>query len=212
MTNVLKFFKDAGKLKTIKRSGWVLRGIKNSESAADHTFRVALMAWILGKQKHGLNIEKIIKMALVHDLCEVHAGDITPYDTILPKDAKKRKEMLKTWPKFSDAQRKKIAEKKYKKEKQGLEKLIKDLPSNLSSEITSLWQDYEKRLSKESRFLRQIDKAENFLQSLEYWEKDKSLPQKAWWIQASQLFDDKMIIELTENMDKDFHKTHKPKH
>lgn len=212
MTNVLKFFKDAGKLKTIKRSGWVLRGIKNSESAADHTFRVALMAWILGKQKYGLNIEKIIKMALVHDLCEVHAGDITPYDTILPKDAKKRKEMLKTWPKFSDAQRKKIAEKKYKKEKQGLEKLIKDLPSNLSSEITSLWQDYEKRLSKESRFLRQIDKAENFLQSLEYWEKDKSLPQKAWWIQASQLFDDKMIIELTENMDKDFHKTHKPKH
>ncbi len=212
MTNVLKFLNQVTKLKETPRQGWVLRGIKNPESIADHSFRVALMAWVLGKQKNNLNLEKIIKMALAHDLCEVYAGDITPYDTILPKDPKKRKEMLKTWPKFTESQKKKISEKKYIKEKQGLEKLIKDLPANLSKEIKALWQDYEKRLSPESRFLRQIDRAENLLQSLEYWQKNKNLPQKAWWVQANQLFDDKTIIDFVEHMDKEFYKTHKPKH
>lgn len=212
MTNVLKFFSNLEKLKETPRSAWVLRGIKNPESVADHSFRVAMMAWVLGKQKHNLNLEKIIKMALAHDLCEVYAGDITPYDTILPKDAKKRKEMLKTWPQFTENQKKKLVEKKYKKEKDGLEKLVKELPVGLGREIRALWLDYEKRLSPESRFLRQIDRAENLLQSLEYWEKNKNLPQKAWWMQANKLFDDKLVLELVENMDRQFHNVHKPKH
>lgn len=212
MTNLLKFFTESGKLKTIPRSGWVLRGIKNPESIAEHTFRVALMAWTLGRQKHNFNIEKLIKIALVHDLCEVYAGDITPYDTILPKDAKKRKEMLKTWPRFSEAQKKKLSETKHKKEKQGLEKLTKNLPAGLKKEMEMLWLDYEKGLSKEGRFFKQIDRAENLLQSLEYWEKDKNLPQKSWWTQANELFDDKLLLELVGSMDKEFHKTHKPKH
>ena len=212
MTNFLKFFTDSGKLKTIPRGGWVLRGIKNPESVAEHTFRVALMARVLGKQKHGLNVDKIIKMALIHDLCEVHAGDITPYDSILPKDAKKKKEMLKHWPRFTEAQKKKIAEKKFKREKDGLEKIVKELPHALAHEMKSLWLDGEKGQSKEGRFFKQIDKAENLLQSLEYWQIDKSLPQKSWWTQANELFDDKLMIELTQHMDKEFHKTHKPKH
>ena len=212
MTNLLKFFRESGKLKTIPRGGWVLRGIKNPESVAEHTFRVALMAWVLGKQKHGLNVEKIIKMALIHDLCEVYAGDITPYDSILPKDGKNKKEMLKHWPRFSETQKKKIAEKKFKKEKEGLEKMVKELPNSLGHEMKSLWLDSEKGLSREGRFFKQIDKAENLLQSLEYWQLDKSLPQKSWWTQANELFDDKLMIDLTRHMDKEFHKTHKPKH
>ncbi|KKP30895.1 MAG: hypothetical protein A2312_03275 [Candidatus Staskawiczbacteria bacterium RIFOXYB2_FULL_32_9] len=212
MTNLLKFLTESGKLKTIPRSGWVLRGVKNPESIAEHTFRVALMAWTLGRQKHNFNIEKLIKIALVHDLCEVYAGDITPYDTILPKDTKKRKEMLKTWPRFTEAQKKKLSESKHKKEKQGLNKLIKNLPAGLKKEMEMLWLDYEKGLSREGRFFKQIDRAENLLQSLEYWQIDKSLPQKSWWTQANELFDDKLLLELVGNMDKEFHKTHRPKH
>jgi putative hydrolase of HD superfamily len=212
MTNLLRFFTESGKLKTMPRSGWVLRGIKNPESIAEHTFRVALMAWTLGIQKHNFNIEKLIKIALVHDLCEVYAGDITPYDTILPKNARKRKEMLQTWPRFSEIQKKRLSESKYKKEKQGLEKLTKNLPAGLKKEMEMLWLDYEKGLSKEGRFFRQIDRAENLLQSLEYWQIDKNLPQKSWWTQANELFDDKLLLELVSNMDKEFHKTHKPKH
>jgi len=211
MTNVLRFLNKIGKLKELPRQGWVLRGIKNSESIADHSFRVAMMAWVLGKQKRNLDIVKLLKMALIHDLCEVYSGDITPYDSIMPKDAKKKREILKTWPRFTEAQKKKIAESKYKKEKAGLEKLIKDLPTDIKKEINFLWIDYEKALSPESRFFRQIDRAENLLQSLEYWEKNKNLPQKSWWIQANELFDDKLMIDFTKHMDKEFHKTHKPK-
>ena len=66
-------------------------------------------------------------MALIHDICEVYSGDITPYDSILPKDKRGRQTLLKTWPRFSEKEKRKLAEKKYEKEKEGLEKLIKDL-------------------------------------------------------------------------------------
>lgn len=211
MDEILKFFIKIGELKNMPRRGWVLRGVKNPESIADHSFRVALMAWILGSKKN-LNIEKLIKMALVHDLCEVYAGDITPYDSILTKDKKKMKEVLKTWPRFSEAKKKQLAERKFKKEKEGLEKLIKDLPGKLKNELKVLWLDYEKGLSPEGRFLKQTDRSENLLQSLEYWSKDKSLPQRSWWIQITELFDDPLLLSFADNMDREFHHTHKPKH
>lgn len=118
MDKIIKFFSEVGKLKDIKRRGWIIRDIKNPESIADHSFRAALMGWILAeKSGRKLNISKLLKMAIVHDLCEVYAGDTTPYDTILPKDKKKRRELLKTWPRFSEAQRKKLSEKKFRNEK-----------------------------------------------------------------------------------------------
>ena len=55
------------------------------ESTAEHTYRMTLMAWILAGEKGDLDICRVIKIALVHDLCEVYAGDLTPYDGILPK-------------------------------------------------------------------------------------------------------------------------------
>ena len=88
MNNFIDFFIEAGKLKKQKRSGWVLREVKNPETIAEHSFRVAIMGWLLANKKRGLNIEKIIKMALIHDIGEIYAGDITPYDSILPKNKK----------------------------------------------------------------------------------------------------------------------------
>jgi len=132
MDELIKFFIEVGKLKGSPRQGWVIRGIKNPESIAEHTFRVAVMAWVLADRKNKkLNLEKIIKMALIHDLCEVYAGDTTPYDSILPKDKKKRQEVLKTWPRFSVEEKNKLAKEKYNKENAGLEKLIKNLPPKL---------------------------------------------------------------------------------
>ena len=113
MDKIIKFFSEIGKLKLIPRRGWVIRDVKNPESIAEHTFRVAIMAWVLADRKNSkLNLEKLIKMALIHDLCEVYSGDITPYDSILPKDKKKRQELLKTWPRFSNEEKKRIGRKK----------------------------------------------------------------------------------------------------
>ena len=93
-----------------------------------------------------------------------------------------------------------------------LDKLIKNLPLKLRDEVNNLWMDYENGLSKEGRFFKQTDRIESFLQAMEYWEKNKKLPQKPWWDQARELFDDPVLLNLIEKMDKKFHKKQKPKH
>jgi putative hydrolase of HD superfamily len=213
MHNLLNFFVEIGKLKKMPRRGWVLRDIENPESIAEHSFRVAVLAWFLAREKGNLDLEKIIKMALIHDICEVYAGDITPYDSLLPKDNDKNKikELIKTWPRFSEKQKKVLTERKYKKEKKSLEKLVKDLPHSLKAEIMHLWTEYEKGHSKEGKFFRHADKIENFLQAMEYWQKNKNFPQKPYWIQAKELQDDPLLIEFIDQMDKKFHKKTKPR-
>ncbi len=210
MKNLVNFFHKVGELKEMPRRGWVIRDIKNGESIAGHIFRISLMAWVLGSEKKGLNIERLLKMALMHDLCEVYSGDITPYDSILPKSKKARKELLKTWPRFSEAEKKKLAEEKHKKEKAGLEMLIKDLPLHLKIEMKNLWLDYEKGLTPEGRFFKQADRLEGFLQALEYWKRYKKFPQSPWWLQARELFDDPILLDFIDSMDKEFHKKRKP--
>ena len=73
MEQLLNFLIEIGKLKKMTRRGWELRGIKNPETIASHTFRMAIMTWLLGEKKK-LNLNKILKMSLIHDLCEVYAG------------------------------------------------------------------------------------------------------------------------------------------
>jgi len=211
MKNLVKFFHQIGKLKEMPRRGWVINDIKNGESIAEHIFRASLMAWVLGSGKKGLNVERILKMALMHDICEIYAGDITPYDSVLPKNGKKRKEFMKTWPRFSETQKLKISRNKHKKEEEGLKRLIKDLPSGIKKEMENLWLDYEKGLTPEGRFFKQADRLENFLQALEYWKKYKKPPQGPWWQWAREFFDDPYLLEFIEEMDKEFHKKLKPR-
>src|SRR3989338_2226951 len=74
---LIEFFQNAGKLKNIKRTGWKLMGIKNPESVAEHSFRLAVMAFALAP-RFGLDAEKCAVLALIHDLPEALAGD-TPH-------------------------------------------------------------------------------------------------------------------------------------
>lgn len=205
MEELLNFFINIGKLKRMPRRGWVINQIKNPESIAEHIFRTAIMSWILGKEKKGFNSEKLIKMALIHDLCEVYAGDITPYDSILPKSKKKLWELMKIWPRFSNIGRRKRAIDKFKKENKALERLISKLPASLKKEIRNLWLDYEKGLTPEGRFFRQADRMENFLQALEYWKKYKNPPFGPWWLWAREFFDDPLLLKFIKAMDKKFH-------
>ena len=215
MKDILKFLIEIGKLKSMPRRGWVINQIKNPESIADHTFRTALMAWVLseklGERKKKLNFERLLKIALIHDLCEVYAGDATPYDSILPRNKKALKELMKTWPRFSNTKRRKIALEKNCRETKSLEKLISKLPPNLKKEIQALWADFKKGLSLESRLFRQTDKLENFLQAMEYWKKYKKPPQKPWWDWAREFFDNSLSLEFIDTMDKEFHKHKKPR-
>ncbi len=210
MKEVVNFFHEIGKLKRKPRRGWVINDIKNPESIAEHTFRAAVMAWVLGKRKK-LDIEKVLKIALIHDICEVYAGDTTPYDSILPRTKKKRAELLKTWPRFSNSERKRLAQEKHKREKKALEKLLSKLPHDIKKEIKNLWLDYERGLTAEGRFFRQMDRLEDFLQSMEYWQKYKKPPQGPWWLWAREHFYDPLLLEIIGEMDRKFHKDKKPR-
>lgn len=61
-------------LKDVARSGWVLRGIERPESVADHSWGTAYLCLLLAPA--GIDRERSVAMALVHDLAEVETGDI----------------------------------------------------------------------------------------------------------------------------------------
>ncbi|MDD2696747.1 MAG: HD domain-containing protein [Candidatus Pacebacteria bacterium] len=204
MKNLLNFLIEVGKLKKMPRRGWVINQIKNPESIAEHVFRAAILGWLLA-QKKNLKTDRIVKIALVHDLCEIYAGDTTPYDSVLPKDKKKLRELMKTWPRFSNYERRIQALHKYKKEEKGFNKLIAILPLDLKKEIKNFWFDYEHGLTQEGRFFRQADRMENFLQALEYWKKLKNPPMGPWWLWAREFFDDPLLLKFINALDEKFH-------
>jgi len=212
MKDLLNFFIEIGKLKRKPRRGWILIGVKNPESIGGHTFHEAIMAWILGKEKGiDFDIERILKIALVHDLCELYAGDITPYDEILPKDKKEWPELFDKWPRFLKSKKVKKFLKKHKKEKTALIKLISKLPPATKKEILNLWLDYERGLTKEGRFVKQVGRLTTLLQALEYGKESKRRPYKSWWIGSEEKIDDPFLLEFMKILDKKFHgkKKHK---
>lgn len=143
---ILDFFKTAANLKEIQRQGWIDKlNMKNPESVADHTFSMAIMGMVLS-DSNNYDTEKILKMILLHDLAESVTGDITP-------EQKPKQEKINL-------------------ENNVFEEIIKNLPSNLNKQYSSLWSEYLKNESKEAVFVHQIDKLEMALQAEMYLQKN----------------------------------------
>jgi len=203
MKDVLNFLVEIAKLKGKKRRGWVVHQIKNPETTAEHIFHLAILVWVLGKQKK-LNLERAMKLALIHDLCEVYAPDLTPYDPLLPKDQKKIKEVLKKWPQFTPALKRKKEKAKAKLETKALQRLIAQLPADLKKEINTLWLDYEKGLTKEARFVKQADKVVNLLQGISYWKKYGKIQHKLWMRWIKEIIDDPVLLKFIKALEEKF--------
>lgn len=92
---------------------------------------------------------RLIKMCLVHDVCESIVGDITPLDGISTKE-------------------------KYNREFQAMEYISGLLPSDTSLEIRELWLEFEAGETLHSRIVKDIDKYDMILQAFEY-EKEQGL-------------------------------------
>lgn len=164
---LLKFFEDINKLKSTARAGWVRCGIKNPESVADHTFRTAMMAMVLGDSLQ-LDVEKVLRMALLHDLAEVVTGDITPYDDESPEE-KRRKEGI------------------------ALYGLLQQIPNR--DKYMELWQEYDQQLSVEAKLVRNVDKLEMALQADEYKQKFPECDLSEFFSDAEKYFD---VVEVKE--------------
>jgi len=72
---IARYFFEAGMLKRTARSGWWSENIKNPESVADHSFRTAIIAFVLAKME-GADPDKLCTAAVFHDMQETRLGDM----------------------------------------------------------------------------------------------------------------------------------------
>jgi len=135
---------ELGNLKRLPRTGWLLRGIPNPESIADHSYRVALITLFLAdelkKRGVGVNVERALKIALLHDIGEARITDI-------PKTAQH----------YLD---------KGKAEKKAVMELL--LASPMPMEYFKLWREYEEETSLEGKLVKFADRLEMLIQAYEY--------------------------------------------
>jgi putative hydrolase of HD superfamily len=130
-------------LKQLYRQGWLRRGVprERCESIAEHSFGVAVLALWLVQARPELDADKVLRMALLHDLGEVYAGDITPDDGM-------------------------SEEEKHRREAEAVQQILSRLPRG--QEYIQLWDEFEAGASAEARFVRQLDRLEMGLQAAVY--------------------------------------------
>ena len=157
---ILDFFKDASNLKNIPRQGWIDKlSIDHPESVADHSYSMSIMAMIISDLGN-YDSEKILKMALLHDLAESKIGDFTPGQ--ISKDEKE------------------------KIENQAFHEIMENLPTRISSEYAEIWKEYQNQISVESQFVHQIDRLEMALQAKIYQKSGSSKENIATFLQTAK--------------------------
>ncbi|MFQ5950922.1 MAG: HD domain-containing protein [Candidatus Geothermarchaeales archaeon] len=171
-----EFLLEAMKLKDIPRTGWRRIGIQTGESVADHIFGVILLAYLLGDSR-GLNQERLIKMALIHDLPEAHTGDI---------------------PRSSES----VQREKLITESRILHEIVESMPRRLREEISDLWREYARGETREATFLRELDKLEMAFQALRYERSYPNLKQKLeqFWASAKAVVRDDDLLETLSRL------------
>lgn len=132
-------------LKQLFRQGWLRRGVspERCESVADHNFALAVLTlWLAPTVRNPpLDVNKAVKIALMHEIGEVYAGDIIPADGIDPDE-------------------------KHRLEAESVCLVFSRLPQG--AEYTALWEEFEAGETPEARFVRQLDRLEMALQASVY--------------------------------------------
>ncbi|MBB5159660.1 HD domain-containing protein [Saccharopolyspora phatthalungensis] len=72
---IIAFAYETGHLKHTPRTGWLLGGVRNGESVAEHSYRVGVLAYVIAACE-GANAERAATLGLFHDLPETRIGDI----------------------------------------------------------------------------------------------------------------------------------------
>ncbi|WP_025322464.1 HD domain-containing protein [Deferrisoma camini] len=75
MDRIADFLFEAGMLKRTPRTGWQFLG-SGTESVAEHTFRTAVIAFALARLSPEVDADRVLRMALLHDLPEARTGDL----------------------------------------------------------------------------------------------------------------------------------------
>jgi putative hydrolase of HD superfamily len=142
-TQLLQLISEAGTLKRVRRSGWWVLGIKDAETVAEHSFRCAIIGYILARME---NVEpsKVLLMTLFNDIHEARINDLH--------------KMAQRYIKAQDAEDKAFAEQ------------ISSLPGVIKGELSAVHREYRKQGTKESIIARDADILECLIQAKEYQE------------------------------------------
>ena len=193
----------AAKLKSVPRTGWLDRGVEpvQVESVADHSFGVALLAWACALQRRAegavIDPERVLKLAIIHDLAEAETGDSTPYDpAAIPSEHEPagRRAFLNTRHR-RDTDR---GAAKRAQEDAVMRGLLDALPGSPRSELEELWDELHLGTSGEARFVKQIDRLETFLQSLFYLRTDPTLPMASFHQEVFESIDDPLLAAIRD--------------
>lgn len=107
------------------------------ESVAEHSWRLTLMAYLVSDEFPGADLEKLLKMCLIHDLGEVFTGDIPSFDKT-EKNESRESELLNKW--------------------------LKSLPEPYSSEMMALFREMSERETLEAKIFKALDNIEAVIQ------------------------------------------------
>jgi putative hydrolase of HD superfamily len=147
---MISILADLQCLKRLDRTGWVLRGLApGAESVAAHSFGVAVAAMLLADEVRArgveLNVERVLRLALLHDLAEARTGD-----------------MPRTMAKYYGAEARRAAE------DAAFGDLIGGLDEKLKDEYGRLHAEYEERASVEARLVKAADIVDLLAQALAF--------------------------------------------
>ena len=137
LEGIFAFINQAENLKNTLRHAFTSTG--KQESAAEHSWRLCLLIMACAGRFPHLSLEKLLKLAVIHDLPEAVCGD-TPA------------------PKQGDHQEKTALE------RAGLARLTASLPPPLQRELTALWEEYEAASTEEAKCVKALDKIETLMQ------------------------------------------------
>jgi putative hydrolases of HD superfamily len=155
INRLFDFFVLAGKLKKTIRFG--AAKYVEGDSSADHSWRLALMVFTFVRElKLNIDVEKAMKVAIIHDIAEGLTGEIDARDVYGGKISKKKKHGM---------------------EMKAMKKIRNILPKKMGDEIYGLWLDYEENRNAEGRLVKALDKIETLVTLLEAGYKKYDLPE-----------------------------------
>jgi putative hydrolase of HD superfamily len=134
----LAFLVEADRLKGVLRQTTLCDGSRR-ENSAEHSWHLALMAAVLAEHAGpGVDVARVMRMLLVHDLVEIDAGDTFAYDVAGNVDREAR-------------------------ERRAAERIFGMLPDEQGAELRALWDEFEARETVESRFAVALDRLQPLL-------------------------------------------------
>ncbi|MDI9872139.1 HD domain-containing protein [Flectobacillus roseus] len=141
--NLLKqiaFIKEIDKVKYIQRKTKLFNSDRN-ENDAEHSWHLAIMAVVLAEHSNeNIDVLKVLKMLLIHDIVEIDAGDTFIYDT--------QKNHTNT-----------------DEERLAANRIFGLLPKAQAEELIEIWEEFEAGETKEAKFAKSMDRLEPLLQN-----------------------------------------------